>query len=110
EQLREKKARSDSLKSKTKGYPVHRFFNDTLFFLYSKIGSFSPKERAESATSKIHRLGNLPDFNHAALVTVNAGSTEDIVYGDLIVMSVTEAEGLGDDSTRGGLADDYRGK
>ena len=56
ERLREKKARIDSLKSTTKGYPVHGFFNDTLFFLYSKIGSFSPKERAESATSKIHRL------------------------------------------------------
>lgn len=110
ERLREKKARIDSLKSTTKGYPVHGFFNDTLFFLYSKIGSFSPKERAESATSKIHRLGNLPDFNHEALVTVNAGSTEDIVYGDLIVMSVTETDGLWNDSTRDALAGEYRDK
>jgi hypothetical protein len=44
--LAQKKAKIDSLRSTAKGFPVLGFFNDTLFTIYNKSGSFSAKERA----------------------------------------------------------------
>jgi hypothetical protein len=51
-----KKARTDSLRNIFKGYPVMGVHNDTLFEIYSKIGSFRPQERAASITAKIKKL------------------------------------------------------
>lgn len=51
----EKRTRIDSLKKSTKGYPVTGFFNDTLFFLYSKSGSFSPKDRVEAINKRLEK-------------------------------------------------------
>ena len=108
--LKGKKARIDSLKSTTKGYPVTGFFNDTLFLLYSKLGSFSPKERAEATNTKIEKLGSDINFNENSLKIVNAETTEDIIMGELILMSITETDALWNDTSKEELARSYRDK
>jgi hypothetical protein len=46
-----------------KGYPVNGFFNDTLFHVYSKLGSFSAKERADAISVRITNLADQYGFN-----------------------------------------------
>lgn len=106
--LKGKKARIDSLKSKTKGYPVTGFFNDTLFTLYAKLGSFSPKERAESVNKKIEAIGSDITYNENSLQIINAETTEDIVMSETILMSITETDALWNDTSKEELAKVYR--
>ena len=108
--LRNKRARIDSLKSKTKGYPVTGFFGDSLFLLYSKLGSFSPKERAQAINRRIEKIGDNVTFNENSLEVVNAETTIDIVMDQMILMSVTETDALWNDMSREDLAKDYRDK
>src|SRR5450631_839757 len=49
------KLKIDSLRSRVRGFPVY-LMDDTLFYVYSKIGSFSPKERAVAILNRIHKL------------------------------------------------------
>src|SRR5690554_5251542 len=106
--LRNKRARIDSLKNTTQGYAVTGFFGDSLFRLYSKLGSFSPKERAEAVKRKIEDLGDDINFNENSLKVVNAETTIDIVMDQLILMSVTETDALWNDMSREELAKKYR--
>src|SRR5690554_3780528 len=105
--LKDKKARIDSLKNKTKGYPVVGFFNDTLFVLYSNLGSFSPKERAEAVNKRIEKLGSDINFNENSLKAVNAETSEDIVLDEVIIMSITETDALWNNTSKEELANQY---
>jgi len=104
----EKKARIDSLKKTSTGYPVTGFFNDTLFLLYSKLGGFSPKERADAVTNRIEKLGSDINFDINSLKVENAETTHDIVFRQSIIMSVTETDALWNDTSKEELAKQYR--
>ncbi|HLW31805.1 MAG TPA: mechanosensitive ion channel domain-containing protein [Aequorivita sp.] len=106
--LSEKKVRIDSLKKITKGYPVVGFFNDTLFLLYSKLGSFSPKDRAEAISKRLQTLGSNINFDEHSLKVENAETTEDIVMDQTIVMSVTETDALWNNTSKEDLANQYK--
>jgi hypothetical protein len=43
------------MKNTAKGYPITGF-NDTLFKVYSKLGSFSAKDRADAISIRIENL------------------------------------------------------
>ena len=103
-----KKARIDSLKKFTKGYPVTGFFNDTLFLLYSKLGSFSPKDRAEAVIKRVEKLGSNINFDLNSLNIENAETTMDIIMDQSIIMSITETDALWNDSSKDELAKKYR--
>lgn len=105
--ISEKRARIDSLKKVTKGYPVTGFFGDTLFLLYSKSGSFSPKERAEAVNKRIEKLGSTIDFDVNSLKIENAETTFDILQGESIIMSINESDALWNDTTKEELAKEY---
>lgn len=105
--LRGKKARIDSLKNKTQGYPVSGFFNDTLFLLYTRLGSFSPKDRAEAISKKLEKLGSDFNFDENTLKLLAAETTEDIVMGETILMSITETDALWNDTSKEELAKVY---
>ncbi|MDP2686793.1 MAG: mechanosensitive ion channel [Aequorivita sp.] len=106
--IESKKAQIDSLKKTTKGFPVIGFFNDTLFVIYSKLGSFSPKERASFISRKIDNLGDNYDFNSNSLKVVDSENISDIVFGENIIMSVTETDALWNDTSIEKLAENYR--
>lgn len=104
----EKKSRIDSLKKVTKGYPVTGFFGDTLFLLYSKLGSFSPKDRAEAINRRLEKLGDAINFNDNSLQIENADSSFDIVIDESIIMSVTETDAIWNNTSKEELAKQYR--
>ena len=108
--LSEKKAHIDSLKSKTDGYPVTGLFNDTLFILYSNLGSFSPKERADAVKRRVQDLGNKSNFDENSLKIVEEETTHNIVMGETIIISITETDALWNGINQETLAKNYMQK
>lgn len=92
--IEEKKARIDSLRNVVRGYPVVGPLKDTLFVIYAKIGSSMPRERAKNISLRIRKLYDDDFFKIDALRVVKSENTFDIVYGDLIVMSISETDAL----------------
>ncbi|KAF2329276.1 mechanosensitive ion channel family protein [Flavobacterium nitrogenifigens] len=94
-----KSLEKDSIAVKLKGYPV-KPFNDTLFFIYHNVGSFSAKERAQYITDKIKRLYNESFFEKDSIKVIPSDVSMDIVYqSDLVIMSVLEADAKAENTT-----------
>ncbi|MDQ8011973.1 MAG: mechanosensitive ion channel family protein [Flavobacterium nitrogenifigens] len=94
-----KSLEKDSIAVKLKGYPV-KPFNDTLFFIYHNVGSFSAKERAQYITDKIKRLYNESFFEKDSIKVIPSDVSMDIVYqSDLVIMSVFEADAKAENTT-----------
>ncbi len=106
--LEEKRARIDSLRASAKSFPVTGFFNDTLFVIYSKLGSFSAYDRAQAITSRINKLKDDYAFTDSSLQVVESESTFDIVKGETIIMSISENDALWNNTTNKELAGEYR--
>ncbi len=94
----------DSLKSITKGVPVAPF-NDTLFFVYMKIGAYTPKERARAIETKIRMLYDDPFYNPDSLKIIQGEKSLEIVYDEIILISITEDYALWMNKTKPELAD-----
>jgi len=92
--IERKKVRLDSLRNIVKGYPVFGVQKDTLFAIFSKIGSFSAQERAGSISGKIKKLYNDDFLQIDSIVPVQSENTFDIVYRDMIIMSVSESDAI----------------
>ncbi|WNM18577.1 mechanosensitive ion channel family protein [Flavobacterium capsici] len=103
-----KRARIDSLKATATGFPVRGFFNDTLFIIYSKIGSFSAEERAAAISKRINDLKDKLGFDKKSLSIDSVESNVDIVYKDKIIVSITENDAIWNGTTKQKLADNYK--
>lgn len=80
------------LNGKTVGYPVAPF-RDTLFFIYQKIGVFSPKKRAEAITNRMVQIASDPLFEIDSLHVVQSDLSFDVLYkADFIITSVTSSD------------------
>lgn len=98
--------RITALKSTAVGYPV-MLNTDTLFFIYTKLGSSIPAERAQNISRKINMLYE-DDLMHIDSLTIEeADNMVDIYYGELIVMSITELDALWHNSSQMQLAQEY---
>lgn len=91
------------MKQSAKGYPVAPF-KDTLLFIYVKIGPVYPKERAASTSKKIRLLYDDDFFKPDSLMVIDNEASVDIVYGDLIVLSISDWDALWEDQTKSELA------
>jgi len=89
-----KKARIDSLRNTAHGFPVIGVLKDTLFVVYSKIGASTPKERAINITNKIKKLYDDDFLKIDSIGVVKSENTFDIVYGETIIMSISETDAL----------------
>lgn len=96
------------LKETTMGYPVAPFA-DTLFMVYLKIGPVLPRERAASISRKIQQLYENNEFRVDSLIFMSNESTVDIVYQELIVMSITDWDALWSEQSKSDLAASYTG-
>jgi small-conductance mechanosensitive channel len=105
--LNEQKAKIDSLKNNAKYYPVFGFFNDTLFNIYTRSGSFSAAARAQVISDRLQQLGSKIHSSKDTLALVELESTVDIVSGELIIMNVSENDALWNNSNRVDLANKY---
>lgn len=99
-------ARIDSLKSVTQGFPVAPF-KDTLFYIYNKLGPFSARDRATNITSKIKSLPNASEEIPELIIRLQE-ETADVIFGDVIILSVTNDDALWIGTTRNELAQVYK--
>jgi len=100
---------SEKLKSSAVGFPV-KPFTDTLFFIYTKVGSFSASDRAKAITEKIQRLYDDYEFKPDSLTLNKTETNVEIVYHDLVVMSINEADALRFTKSEQELAVEYKDK
>jgi len=102
------KANIDSLKNTLEAFPVLGYEQDTLFFMYYRSGSFTPSERAIRITERINQLKDTYSFSDSTLKIVESESTVDVVSGEVIVVSVSEADAMLNDASQMELATKYR--
>lgn len=76
------------------GYPVTGPSKDTLFLIYNRIGLFSAQERAARVSQKIHQLYDDDFLETDSILVSPADDYADIVYNDIIVMTVSRADAL----------------
>jgi len=86
------KSRIDSLKSTNSGYPVVLRY-DTLFVIYSGVGSFSALDRANAITSKIKLLAGKSDYDTTKLSLRTTDITE-IYYENIIVLGLSDNDAI----------------
>ncbi len=78
--------------SQEKGYPVIDPLKDTLFFMYTKMGASTAKERAENIRLKIKRLCEDDFLNVDSIKIQKSENTYDVVYRETIILSVSEKD------------------
>jgi small-conductance mechanosensitive channel len=108
--IADKKTRIDSLRNSAKGFPVLSVSEDTLFFVYSKIGASTPQERASNITRKIKKLYNDDFLKIDFIEVVQSENTYDIVYGETIIMSISESDAIWYNRGMPELANDFSAK
>ncbi len=104
----DKKKQIDSLRSTAIAYPVLGFFNDTLFNIFSKSGSFSASDRAAAIISRINNLKNIWRFSTDSIQLVSSDVSTDLIYKDVIIISISDNDALWENTTREQLAENYR--
>lgn len=68
------------------------FQGTTLFHLNTRVGAFSPEARAQAIATRLDRLTDDPFHPIPALLLVNQEQSADIVCGDTILATFTEAD------------------
>ncbi len=110
ERIALKQHKIDSLRNFIKGYAVKPFLNDTLFFIYNKLGSLSAKDRAEAITNRVQKLADNYFFKTDSLQIIPTETTVDIVFGESIIMSISENDELWQNTSKQNLATEYKAK
>ena len=101
--LRSQKAGIDMLRTLIKGFPVV-LGQDTIFLIYNRLGSFSAQERAQAIAARLEKLAESYYFSPDSLQLFPSGAFTDIAYGEAILMSVTDSDGLWAGASREDLA------
>jgi len=83
------------------------FDGKELFVIKTKLGSNEPSSRAASVLRKINQLSKTPDFKQESILAIDTDGETDIVSGDVVITSVTDADSKLADTTREVLAESY---
>lgn len=105
----EQKRKIEELKSTNKGFPVS-LQGDTLFYIFNRLGPFTPQERVGRINQNLERLYASNAYEATLLRAVESESTFDIVYDNLVLMSITDMDALWNESSKAELANQYRGE
>ncbi len=100
--------RIDSLRQVTPGVPiiVDKY---TLLLLYASRGGATPERRAKEAMDKIEKLGKSLSFSTDSMYVFDSEFSSDIMSGDMVLLSVSDLDGMWQGKTRNELAEDYLG-
>ncbi|QJD95416.1 mechanosensitive ion channel [Mucilaginibacter robiniae] len=101
--LIKQKHQIDSLKRFVSGFPVTPF-QDSLFYIFTRQGSFTPKDRAEAIANRIRQLADDYAFRADSIKISASEQTMDILYKSNLLMSVSEQDALWQNTTKAGLA------
>ena len=105
----EQKRKIQELKNTNKGFPVS-LQGDTLFFIFNRLGPFTPQERALRINKSLEKLYASSSYDVSLLRAAESESTFDVLYDNLIIMSITDMDALWDETAKSELADRYREK
>ena len=105
--LAQQKARIDSLRQFTPGVPVV-VEGDTLFYLYTKRGGYTPLQRAEMIDAAITQLGRRFTLHPDSVYIESSDIVSDLMYGNKVIASFTDQDGLWEGRSREQLAADKR--
>lgn len=98
--------RIDSLRSLTPGVPVV-VGEDTLLKIYAARGGHSALDRAESTSQIITKIGHDGSLRSDSVYLLDNDTYIDIMYGDKVIMSVTEQDAMWHATDTKTLADTY---
>ena len=105
--LAQQRARIDSLRQFTPGVPVV-VEGDTLFYLYTKRGGYTPLQRAEMIDEAIMQLGKRFTLHPDSVYIESSDIVTDLMYGNKVIASFTDQDGLWEGRSREQLATDKR--
>ncbi|MCJ8163768.1 mechanosensitive ion channel family protein [Pontibacter sp. E15-1] len=105
----QKQAKEQPVEKERVGAPVvlHR---DTLFYIYSPVGSFSQQERADAINKRVLQLAEERFLQPDSIQVVENVLSADVVYMDRVLMSITEEDAKAADRPRLELASLYAAK
>lgn len=104
--LREQRQRIDSLRSLTPGVPVI-IDGDTLLTLYADRGGYSAFDRAEMITDNLLKIGRSRAVEGDSVHILANDGYIDIMYGNKVIMNVTDHDALWQSTTKEELAESY---
>lgn len=105
--LAEQKSRIDSLKKVVAGYPVSPF-EDTICYIYTKLGPFSPKMRAANIDHRIRDMEDRLNYHADSIMVVSSEESVDLLFDEDILLSITDKDALWMDMSREELANKYK--
>lgn len=105
--LAQQRARIDSLRQFTPGVPVV-VEGDTLFYLYTKRGGYTPLQRAEMIDAAIMQLGKRFTLHPDSVYIESSDIVTDLMYSNKVIASFTDQDGLWEGRSREQLATDKR--
>ncbi|MDE5997472.1 MAG: mechanosensitive ion channel family protein, partial [Muribaculaceae bacterium] len=100
------KQRIDSLRAITPGVPVV-IEKDTLFKIYAARGGHSAFDRAETTIEIISKIGHDRSLRRDSVYLLDNDTYIDIMYGDKVIISVTENDALWHSTTPTVLANTW---
>lgn len=99
-------ARIDSLRRVTAGEAVV-VDRDTLFILYAARGGVMPRKRADEAARKIRAAGERLVWAADTVYVFESELSSDVMCGDEVLVSLSDLDGLWENTSRQQLAHDY---
>ena len=99
--------RIDSLRAVTPGVAVV-VEKDTLFRIFASRGGYSAADRAEAVSEILTKIGEDRRIRSDSVYLLDNDGFVDIMYGDKVILSVTEQDGLWCATTQQQLAEIYK--
>jgi small-conductance mechanosensitive channel len=91
------------------GAPVI-FADETLFVIYDKLGPFTPQERAQAIAERLARLAKDPFTRIYPITPADREVTSELVYGEMVVMTVTDRDAQPTGKSRQEVTKEYAQK
>lgn len=101
--LAKQRLRIDSLRRMAPGVPVV-VEGDTLYYLFAKRGGHTPQQRAEMNAAAITELGKQFGLQPDSVYTESSDIVTDLMYGNKVLASFIDQDGLWEGCSRDQLA------
>ena len=102
----EQKHRIDSLRKVTPGVPLI-IEGDTLLYIYTSLGGDDPAHRVESVARKVMQIGKSLKLTTDSMHIFISEYTDDVMCGEVVIISVSDLDGLWNGMSRRDLAEEY---
>lgn len=105
--LEEQKEQVDSMRHFITGYPVSPF-QDTICFVYAKLGPYQPKARAHNIENRIKDMEDDISYHPDSMKIFVSEESVDLFFKDVVILTVTQKDALWMSSSREDIAQKYK--